>query len=78
VQRAPVVKTKNKVFNKSNTHVEGADLGYYASLWTDWGPSKDHSTKVWSKLALWFPRRRLKCEMLTTNDNDIRWTTNET
>jgi hypothetical protein len=35
VQRAPVVKTKNKVFNKSNTHVEGADLGYYASLWTD-------------------------------------------
>jgi hypothetical protein len=28
------VKTKNKVFNKSNTHVEGADLGYYASLWT--------------------------------------------
>ena len=28
------VKTKNKVFNKSNTHVEGADLEYYASLWT--------------------------------------------
>ena len=34
MQRAPVVKTKNKVFNKSNTHVEGADLGYFASLWT--------------------------------------------
>jgi hypothetical protein len=29
-----LVKTKNKVFNKSNTHVEGADLGYYASLLT--------------------------------------------
>ena len=25
------VKTKNKVFNKSNTHVEEADLGYYAN-----------------------------------------------
>jgi hypothetical protein len=29
-----LVKTKNKVFNKSNTHVGGADLGYYANLWT--------------------------------------------
>jgi hypothetical protein len=29
------------------------------------GPSKDHSTKVWLQLALWFPRRRLKGEMLT-------------
>ena len=29
------------------------------------GPSKDHSTKVWLQLALWFLRRRLKCEMLT-------------
>ena len=32
------------------------------------GPSKDHSSKVWSKLALWFLRRRLKCEKLTTDD----------
>jgi hypothetical protein len=29
------------------------------------GPSKDHSTKVWSKLAQWFLRRRLKCERFT-------------
>jgi hypothetical protein len=29
------------------------------------GPSKDHSTKVWLQLALWFLRRRLKGEMLT-------------
>ena len=32
-------------------------------------PSKDHSSKVWSKLALWFLRRRLKCEKLTTDDD---------
>ena len=32
------------------------------------GPSKDHSTKVWSKLAQWFLQRRLKCEKFTTYD----------
>jgi hypothetical protein len=48
------------------------------------GPSKDHSTKVWSKLAQWFLRKRLKCKMFTTDnddnddDDDIRRTTNET
>jgi hypothetical protein len=43
------------------------------------GPSKDHSTKVWSKLAQWFLRKRLKCEKFTTdNDDDIQRTTNET
>jgi hypothetical protein len=39
------------------------------------GPSKDHSIKVWSKLAKWFLRRRLKCEKQTTDDER---TTNET
>jgi hypothetical protein len=34
------------------------------------GPSKDHTTKVWSKLAQWFLRRRLKCEKFTTDDHD--------
>ena len=34
------------------------------------GPSKDHSTKVWSKLTQWFLRRRLKCEKFTTDDDD--------
>ena len=34
------------------------------------GPSKDHSTKVWYKLAPWFLRRRLKCEKFTTDDDD--------
>jgi hypothetical protein len=29
------------------------------------GPSKDHSTKVWFKLAQWFQRSWLKCEKLT-------------
>jgi hypothetical protein len=33
------------------------------------GPSKDHSNKVWSKLAQWFLRRRLKCERFTTDDD---------
>jgi hypothetical protein len=33
------------------------------------GPSKDHSTKVWSKLAQWFLKRRLKCEKFTTDDD---------
>jgi hypothetical protein len=41
------------------------------------GPSKDHSTKVWSKLTQWFLRRRLKCEKLTTDDDD-GLTTDET
>jgi hypothetical protein len=29
------------------------------------GSSKDHSTKVWFKLALWLQRSWLKCEKLT-------------
>ena len=29
------------------------------------GPSKDHSTKVWYKLAQWLQRSWLKCEKLT-------------
>jgi hypothetical protein len=29
------------------------------------GLPKDHFTKVWLQLPQWFPRRRLKCEMLT-------------
>ena len=32
------------------------------------GPSKDHSSKVWSKLVQWFLGRRLKCEKFTTDD----------
>jgi hypothetical protein len=28
-------------------------------------PSRDHSTKVWFKLAQWFQRSWLKCEKLT-------------
>ena len=36
------------------------------------GPSKDHFSKVWSKLAQWFLRRRLKCEKLTTEGEDIK------
>ena len=44
------------------------------------GPSKDHSTKIWLQLVQWFPRRRLKCEMLTdgrrtkSDDNSSPWT----
>jgi hypothetical protein len=37
------------------------------------GPSKDHSTKVWFKLAQWLQRSWLKCEKLT----DGRWTTDD-
>jgi hypothetical protein len=29
------------------------------------GPFKDHSTKVWFKLAQWLQKSWLKCEMLT-------------
>ena len=36
------------------------------------GPSKHHSTKVWSKLAQWFLRRRLKCKKFTTDDDRRR------
>ena len=36
------------------------------------GPSKDHFSKAWSKLAQWFLRRRLKCEKLTTEGEDIK------
>ena len=32
------------------------------------GLSKDHSTKVWSKLAKWILRRKFKCEKLTTGE----------
>jgi hypothetical protein len=34
------------------------------------GPSKDHSTKVWSQLAQWFLRRRFLCEL---NQNLLKW-----
>jgi hypothetical protein len=34
------------------------------------GPSNDHSSKVWSKLAQWF-LRRLKCEKLTTDGRNL-------
>ena len=36
------------------------------------GPPKDHPCQVWSKLAQWFQRRRLKCEKLTTTDDGRR------
>ena len=44
--------------------MEGVAIGHNFER----GPSKDHSRKVWSKLAQWFLRRRLKCEKLTTDD----------
>ena len=36
------------------------------------GPSKDHSTKVWFKLAQWLQRSWLKCEKLTDGRTDDR------
>ena len=55
--------------------MEGVAIGHNFER----GPSKDHSSKVWSKLAQWFLRRRLKCEKFTTDDDDdIRRTTDET
>jgi hypothetical protein len=44
--------------------MEGMAIGHIFER----GPSKDHSSKVWSNLAQWFLRRRLKCEKLTTDD----------
>ena len=44
--------------------MEGVAIGHNFER----APSKDHSSKVWSKLAQWFLRRRLKCEKLTTDD----------
>jgi hypothetical protein len=35
--------------------MEGVAIGHNFER----GPSKDHSSKVWSKLAQWFLRRRL-------------------
>ena len=43
----------------------GGVLGYNSER----GPPKDHPCQVWSKLAQWFQRRRLKCEKLTTTDD---------
>ena len=45
--------------------MEGVAIGHIFER----GPSKDHSSKVWSKLAQWFLGRRLKCEKLTTDDD---------
>ena len=44
--------------------MEGVAIGHNFER----GPSKDHSSKVWSNLAQWFLRRRLKCEKLTTDE----------
>jgi len=46
--------------------MEGVAIGHNFER----GPSKDHSSNVWSKLAQWFLRRRLKCEKFTTDDDD--------
>jgi hypothetical protein len=70
---------------------------FFLAWWPSWlevgftghkfrrGPSKDHSTKVWFKLALWLQRSWLKCEKLTdgrtfSGDNSspdlwVRWAT---
>jgi hypothetical protein len=48
--------------------MEGVAIGHKFER----GPFKDHSNKVWSKLAQWFLRRRLKCEKFTTDDDDRR------
>jgi hypothetical protein len=45
--------------------MEGVAIGHTFER----GPSKDHSRKVWSKLAQWFLRKRIKCEKLTTDDD---------
>ena len=39
--------------------MEGVAIGHNFER----GSSKDHSSKVWFKLALWFLRRRIKCEV---------------
>jgi hypothetical protein len=44
--------------------MEGVAIGYNFER----GPSMDHFSKVWSKLAQWFVSRTLKCEKLTTDD----------
>ena len=44
--------------------MEGGTVGHNFER----GPPKDHSDKVWLKLAKWFLRRRLKCEKFTTYD----------
>jgi hypothetical protein len=54
---------------------------FFLAWWPSWlevgitghtfgrGPSKDHSTKVWFKLAQWLQRSWLKCETLTERTN---------
>jgi hypothetical protein len=37
------------------------------------GPSKDHSTKVWLQLALWFLRRRFLCEFPIGSYVKLSW-----
>ena len=49
----------------------GGVVGYNSER----GPPKDHPCQVWSKLAQWFQRRRLKCEKLTDRQTDGRTTT---
>jgi hypothetical protein len=39
-----------------------------AKLETAEASSEPTMSKVWSKLAQWFLRRRIKCEKLTTDD----------
>jgi hypothetical protein len=47
--------------------MEGVAIGHNFER----GPSKDNSSKAWSKLVQWF-LRRLKCEKLMTDDDGRR------
>ena len=42
--------------------------GHVVGYNSERGPPKDHPCQVWFKLAQWFQRRRLKCEIV--NDFD--------
>ena len=56
------------IFSLAATLVESRD--HRTQFWK--GPSKDHSTKVWFKLAQWLQRSWLKYEKLTNGRTDDR------
>jgi hypothetical protein len=57
----------------SLTYIPGFSVkSFFQPIYTDYA-NKDHSTKVWFKLAQWLQRSWLKCEKLTDGRRTLTW-----
>jgi hypothetical protein len=65
-----ITPTKDVLYTSLTQHL---NFHYFSDHQTQFwkGPSNDHSTKVWFKLAQWLQRSWLKCEKLTDGRRSV-------